>query len=312
MAIKNVTVAGGGVLGSQIALQSAYCGMNVTIWGRSEESHERTKPKLERYAGIYKQTLEETKTNPAIRARGLSDEGATAEELDALIAKVDPALASIKFTTSYEEAAKDADLIIEAVVEDAAQKIAFYQAIAPFIPEHTLMVTNSSYIVPSTFAEYTGCPERYLAMHFANDIYRGNTAEIMPHPGTDMDNYNTVVDFARAIRMEPVCLYKEQFGYLLNSLLLPWFSAAENLWADDISDPQTIDKVWMLATGAPSGPFMILDTVSLPTIYAVLKTNPDAQDPTHEKYRLAQKLKEKIDKGETGVNAGKGFYDYTK
>lgn len=312
MAIQNVTVAGGGVLGSQIALQCAYCGKNVTIWGRTEESHARTKPKLERYAKIYKDTLEQTKANPLVRARGLSDEGATAEELDALIAKVDPALESIKFTTSYEEAAKDADLIIEAVVENAGEKIAFYKAIAPFIPEKTLMVTNSSYIVPSTFAEYTGCPERYMAMHFANDIYRGNTAELMPHPGTDMANYEKVKEFASEIRMEPICLYKEQFGYLLNSLLLPWFGAAENLWADDVSDPQTIDKVWMLATGAPSGPFMILDTVSLPTIYAVLETNPDAQDPNNVKYRLKNKLKEKIDRGETGINAGKGFYDYTK
>ena len=91
MAIKNVTIAGGGVLGSQIALQSAYCGFNVKVWLRSEASIERCAPKLDRFAGIYAATLAATKADPSKRARGLSDEGASAEELDALAAKVAPA-----------------------------------------------------------------------------------------------------------------------------------------------------------------------------------------------------------------------------
>ena len=75
MAIRKVTVAGGGVLGSQIALQSAYCGFDVTIWLRSEGSIERCVPKLDRFAGIYAATLAATKADPTKRARGLSDEG---------------------------------------------------------------------------------------------------------------------------------------------------------------------------------------------------------------------------------------------
>ena len=78
MTIKNVTVAGGGVLGSQIALQSAYCGFNVKIWLRTEASIGRCTPKLDRFAGIYAATLQATKADPSQRARGLSDEGASA------------------------------------------------------------------------------------------------------------------------------------------------------------------------------------------------------------------------------------------
>ena len=311
MAIKNVTVAGGGVLGSQIALQSAYCGLNVTVWGRTGASLERAKVRLERYAKTYEDVLEATKTDPSVRARGLSDEGAAPEELDALKAKVAPALAGIRLTTNLAEAVADADLVIEAVIESKDQKTNFYNMLAPLLPEKTLVVTNSSYLLPSLFAEDTGRPEKFMALHFANDIYRGNTAEAMNHPGTSQETYDAVVAFAESIRMIPICLHKEQFGYLLNSLLLPWFGAAENLWADDVADPQTIDKVWCLALDAPRGPFRILDTVSLPTIYAVLQSNPDAHNPEHVKYRLAQKLKEKIDRGETGLLAGKGFYDYT-
>ncbi|MBQ9025081.1 MAG: 3-hydroxyacyl-CoA dehydrogenase, partial [Methanobrevibacter sp.] len=71
MSIKKVVVAGGGVLGSQIALQSAYCGFDVTIWLRSEGSIERAQPKLERFKNIYVQTLEAFKTDKSQYCRGL-------------------------------------------------------------------------------------------------------------------------------------------------------------------------------------------------------------------------------------------------
>ncbi|MBQ3302690.1 MAG: 3-hydroxyacyl-CoA dehydrogenase [Eggerthellaceae bacterium] len=310
MDFKKVTVAGGGVLGSQIALQSAYCGFDVTIWLRSEGSIERAVPKLDRFAGIYAATLEATKENPAARARGLSDEGATAEELDALKEKVAQARASIKLTSDYDEAFGDADLVIEAVAEDPAQKIAFYEEMAKHLPEKTVVVTNSSTLLPSQFAESTGRPEKYLALHFANDIYRNNTGEVMGHSGTDQQYYDQIVEFAEAIRMVPLCLRKEQPGYILNSMLVPFLSAAEALYANDVADPETIDKTWMLATGAPAGPFRILDVVGLVTAYNIVIMNPLASDPETIQGKIAAKLKEKIDEGKTGINAGEGFYKY--
>lgn len=310
MEIRNVTVAGGGVLGSQIALQSAYCGFNVKVWLRSEGSIERAQPKLDRFAGIYKQTLEATKANPAARARGLSDEGATDVELDALAAKAAEARASIVLTTDWDEAFSDADLVIEAVAEDPAQKVAFYEELAKHLPEKTIVVTNSSTLLPSQFAAHTGRPEKYLALHFANDIYRNNTGEVMGHAGTDQQYYDQVVEFAKAIRMVPLCLKKEQPGYILNSMLVPFLSAAEALYANDVADPETIDKTWMLATGAPAGPFRILDVVGLVTAYNIVIMNPQAADPSTTPGKIAAKLKERIDAGKTGINAGEGFYKY--
>ena len=310
MDIKNVVVAGGGVLGSQIALQSAYCGFNVKIWLRSEGSIERSAPKLDRFAGIYAQTLEATKANPAARARGLSDEGATAEELDALIARVQPAHDGILLTTDWDEAFGDADLVIEAVAEDPAQKIAFYEELAKHLPEKTIVVTNSSTLLPSQFAEYTGRPEKYLALHFANNIWMGNTAEVMGHAGTDQANYDKVVEFAKAIRMIPLCVLKEQPGYILNSLLVPFLNAGQALWANGVADPETIDLTWRMATGAPNGPFQILDVVGLVTAYNIVSMNPQAADPDTTAGRIAASLKEMIDAGKTGINAGEGFYKY--
>jgi 3-hydroxybutyryl-CoA dehydrogenase len=311
MAFKNITVAGGGVLGSQIAFQTAYKGFNVTVWLRSEGSIDRAKPKFERWRDTYLATLEAMKTNKAAYARGLADSpDLPAEEIDKLKAQVQKAFDNLTFTTSYEEAGKDADLVIEAIAEDPAQKTAFYQELAKHLPEKTVIVTNSSTLLPSQFAEATGRPEKYLALHFANEIWRNNTAEIMGHPGTDPACYDQVVEFAGQIGMVPLQLHKEQPGYILNSMLVPFLTAAEALFANDVADPETIDKTWMLATGAPLGPFHILDVVGLVTAYNIVTMNPQAKDPETTAGKIAAKLKSYIDEGKTGINAGEGFFKY--
>lgn len=311
MDFKKVTVAGGGVLGSQIAFQSAFRGFNVTVWLRSDASIGRAKPKFERLRTIYLQTLEAAKTNPAAWARGFGPERPDDAGIDALKEQVERAYASLKLTTSYDEAA-DADLVIESIAEDPAQKIAFYQELAKHLPERTVIATNSSTMLPSAFAEATGRPEKYLALHFANEIWRNNTGEVMGHAGTGQAYYDQVVEFAEAIGMVPLCLHKEQPGYILNSMLVPFLNAAEALWANGVADPETIDKTWQLGTGAPAGPFRILDVVGLTTAYNIVIMDPRSKDPETVQGKIASKLKAKIDAGETGVNAGKGFFDYRK
>ena len=299
--MKKIVVAGGGVLGSQIALQSSYCGFDVTIWLRSEGSIERAKPKLERFKNIYIDTLEAMKTDASAYCRGLAKKtDLSDEELDELKQKAQDAYDNLTLTTSYEEAADDADLIIEAIAENPEQKIAFYKELAKYMDEKTILVTNSSTLLPSMFAEYTGRPEKYLSLHFANTIWQNNTAEVMGHPGTEQKYYDEVVKFAEDINMIPLQLKKEQPGYILNSLLVPFLSAAESLLANDVADHETIDKTWILATGAPAGPFHILDIVGLTTAYNIIIMNPEAQNPETTPGKIAKMLKEKIDAGETG------------
>ncbi|WP_305296940.1 3-hydroxyacyl-CoA dehydrogenase [Parvibacter caecicola] len=311
MEIKSVVVAGGGVLGSQIALQSAYKGFNVSMWLRSEASVERARPKLERLRGIYKQTLQAMKTDPAAYCRGLADSPDTpADQIDALIAKVDEAADSIRFFTSEQEAFSDADLVIEAIAEVIGEKEAFYGSIRDLLPQQAILCTNSSTLLPSAMMEFTGRPDRFLALHFANNIWKNNTAEVMGTAKTSPESYQAVVDFARAIGMIPLELKKEQPGYLLNSMLVPFLNAAEALLANDVADVETIDKAWMLGTGAPLGPFRILDIVGLTTAYNIVAASPAAQEPGSTAARIAALLKAKIDEGKTGINAGEGFYRY--
>lgn len=310
MGIKNVTVAGAGVLGSQIAFQTAFKGFNVTVWVRSDASIERAKPKFTSLAQTYTDTLEATKTNPASYCRGLAAPDASPEEIDALKAKACRALEHIYFTTSYEEAARDADLVIEAIAEDPAQKTAFYTELAKHLPERTIVVTNSSTLLPSMFAEATGRPERYLALHFANQIWKNNTAEVMGHADTSQEAFDAVMEFAAAIGMVPLPLHKEQPGYILNSMLVPFLNSAQALYATGVAEPEVIDKTWMLATGAPMGPFRILDIVGLTTAYNIVAMSPQADDPESVSGKITALLKKKIDVGKTGVAAGEGFYSY--
>lgn len=311
MNIKNVVVAGGGVLGSQIAFQAAYKGFNVKVWLRMESSIGRAKPKFERVEKIYLETLQAMKTKPQAYCRGLADNPKLAEtQIDELIEKAAHAMDRIEFTLSHEEAAKDADLVIEAIAENPTEKVEFYQTMAQYLPESAIIVTNSSTMLPSAFAESTGRPEKYLALHFANEIWRNNTAEVMGHARTSPEAYKEVVEFAEALGMIPLQLKKEQPGYILNSLLVPFLNSAQALLATGVADPETIDKTWQLGTGAPLGPFRILDIVGLTTAYNIVIMNPEAKDPETVPGKIAALLKEYIDAGKTGINAGEGFYKY--
>ena len=239
--------------------------------------------------------------------------GATAESLKALYEEGSRNLKEkVHLELDKREAVKDAYIVIESMSEDPKAKIEVYTQFKDVLDEDTILVTNSSTLLPSMFAEYTGRPEKYLSLHFANTIWKNNTAEVMGHPGTEQTYYDEVVKFAESIGMVPLQLHKEQPGYILNSMLVPFLSAAQALWANGVADPETIDKTWELATSAPAGPFKILDIVGLETAYNINQMKPAAQQEGTLENRMGKLLKEKIDRGETGVNAGKGFYDYTK
>ena len=313
--MKNITVAGGGVLGSQIAFQTAFCGFDVKIWLRSEESIGRTKPKLERLYNVYKTTLNEAKKalgTGKVFPRGLITDSSKVSEsdIDKLLEAVDKAYKEIKLTTSLEEACKDADLIIESMAENPEAKIAFYKSLDSHLEAKTIVATNSSSMVPSQFREYLSRPQQYLAIHFANNIWISNTAEIMGHSNTSKDAYETVAKFASDIKMIPLRLMKEQPGYILNSMLIPFLNAGQMLLANEVADPATIDLTWRLGTGSPYGPFQILDIVGLNTALNIVSNNPLSKDPTTVQGKIKAILEKYIAEGKTGVNAGEGFYKY--
>lgn len=308
MAIEKVVVAGGGVLGSQIAFQTAYCGFDVTIWLRSEGSIGRTQPKIDSVYKSYIEAIEGMADGSGAWCAGIADSNAPFDK-EACLAKVEQAYKNLKLELDMAKAVSDVDLVIESMSEDPKAKIDVYQKLAPLLPEKALLASNSSTLLPSQFAKFTGRPEKYGSLHFANSIWKNNTAEVMGHDGTSKETFEKLMEFANQIRMIALPVRKEKSGYLLNSMLVPFLLSGLDLWASDVSDPKSIDIAWEHGTGAPKGPFRIIDTVGLPTAYNIVlqfQSVPGLLNPLFKKMMLpynyktmAKLLKEMIDKGES-------------
>ncbi len=232
------------------------------------------------------------------------------EDLHATQQTVDEAFSRISFYADLAQAVADADLVIEAIPEVAKIKTDFYTQLGKVATEKTIFATNSSTLLPSQFAEVTGRPDKFLALHFASGLWKNNTAEVMKHLGTDQKVFQDVIEFAKNIGMVALPLYKEQPGYILNSLLVPFLEAAQLLLMNQVADIETIDKTWMIATGAPEGPFAILDAIGINSAFNIVDAKANAtRNP--EFANLANLLKtEYLEKGKLGRATGRGFYTY--
>jgi len=317
-----VVVAGGGVLGSQIAFQSAYCGHSVTIWLRSQGSIGRTQPKLDKLKKTYIDAINlmDTAAGKTVSnwCSGIADHDNFNKE--ACLNSVELAAAGVKLELDLAKAVADADIVIEAMAEKADEKKAFYQTLAPLLPAKAILVTNSSTLLPSMFAKLTGRPERYLSLHFANSIWKCNTAEVMAQPMTDPKCFEKVSAFANSIRMVALPVNKEKSGYLLNSMLVPFLLSGLDLYVNGVSDPESIDKAWTRGTAAPKGPFQIFDTVGIQTAYNIVlqyQKVPGLFGPMLKKMMMpynfkamSKVLKKMIDEGKLGKSSGEGFYKY--
>ena len=280
--IRKVTVLGAGVLGAQIAFQSAYSGFDVTVYDVDDDALGKAQKRFGELAAIY-----------AAEVPGAAD------------GKAEATAAAVRLTSDLADAVREADLVVEAVPEILDLKREIYTKIGECAPEKTIFATNSSTLLPSDMKDSTGRPDRFLALHFANQVWKFNTAEVMGTDETDPAVFDRVVDFAEAIGMVPIPIHKEKAGYVLNSLLVPLLRAAGELAAGGYATPEDVDKVWQIATGAPLGPFRIYDVIGLATPYNILSHGD--QQAQH----IAAWLKENyIDAGKLGLATGEGFYRY--
>jgi 3-hydroxyacyl-CoA dehydrogenase len=278
----NVTVLGTGVLGSQIAFATAYSGFEVIAYDIDDTVLEAAKNRMASLVSTY-----------AAEVAGASD-GTAAD-----------ALTRITYSSDLAAAVADADLVIEAIPEKFEIKRDTYERLATLAPAKTVFATNSSTLLPSDLKEFTGRPEKFLALHFANHVWVNNTAEIMGTVDTDPAVFRSVVEFAEQIGMVPIEVKKEKAGYVLNSLLVPLLDAAGELLVGGYAEPETIDKTWRIGTGSPVGPFQIFDVVGLTTAYNIASS----KGGKHAEFAALLK-RDYIDKGKLGVATGEGFYSY--
>lgn len=285
--LQRITVAGGGVLGSQIAWHCAFRGKTVCVTDVSASALDQCRALHGRYAEIYR------------------------SELNASDADIDATWRRLSYVGRLEDAVAAADLVIESVPEVPEVKTAFYRELAPLLPSHTLVATNSSTLLPSQFAESTGRPEKYCALHYANLIWTINILEIMGHPATARDTFREVTEFAIETGMLPVPIAKEQNGYVLNTWLVALLNAAQTLVTNGIATPADVDRTFMKAAiGATIGPFGIFDLIGMRTAATIFgywgELLGDTQMQSNARY-LQNHL---VDEGRHGMLSGKGYYDY--
>lgn len=283
--IDRLTVLGSGVLGGQIAWHSAFKGKTVTVYDIAEDALARCRTAHDQYAAIY-----------------LSDVGANDADIAA-------ARHRLIFTTDLAAAVAEADLVIEAVPEVPDIKSAVYREMAELLPPSALVATNSSTFLPSDFAEDTGRPDKFCALHFGLRVWAMNFVELMAHPGTSPETLTEVGEFAVEIGMLLIPLLKPQSGYVVNTWLVPLLNAAQTLVTNGIAAPEDIDRTFMFGGGAV-GPLGLFDMIGMKTAYDVLahwgEQNGDAQMIANADY-----IKERfLDKGLLGVQTGKGYYEY--
>lgn len=281
--LQKLTVFGTGVLGSQIIMQAAYHGKDVTAFDVDDAALAKLPARWEWMRGYYRRDLPDF------------DE-----------ARFDRAIESIRTSTDVAEAVAEADVVIESIPENLELKKTMWAKIGAAVPDHAVLLTNTSSLLPSSFADSTGHPDRFLALHFANLVWKHNTGEVMGTAKTAPEHVDATLRFAEEIGLLPVPVRKEVPGYVLNSVLIPWLDAGAKLYAAGVASPKDIDTVWKVATGSPKGPFEVYDVVGFNVAYNIASASGD---PLKMKF-AEETLKKGIDAGTTGLGVGRGFYTY--
>ena len=286
MTFDNITTAGAGTMGSQVAWQMAFHGKHVTVYDAIPAGLDKGKAFHQEYAALF-----------------LSERGATRQQIDDTFAR-------LTYTTDLPTAVRDADLISESVPESIGIKEAFWRDASKHAPAHTVFTTNTSTLAPSAMVDFVDRPQQFLALHFAIGVWDSNIGEVMGHPGTDPAVFSRVLTFAEEIGLVPIPIRKEQNGYIINSLLVPWCTAALDLLVRGVSDVESIDRTWMITLQSGIGPCGMMDRMGLGVVYHVAKLIGDAA-PGHPALESARYIDEEfIQRGHLGVASGQGFYSY--
>ena len=282
--IKKVLIVGAGTMGQQIGTLCAIHGFEVVLYDIGQDILDNAVKRIDKLLKYF-----------------VASNRITQKEAD-------ESRDRISCTTDIKDAAANADLLSESVPEDPVIKGEVFARFNSLCPAHTLFTTNSSSLAPSMFAEATGRPEKLIALHF-HDVRVTDIVDVMGHPGTSEETFNLVFEFAIRIKQVPIVLKKENSGYVFNSMLTSLFQAAQTLAANGITSIEEIDRAWMGVTHMNIGPFGLMDSIGIDTVWKVTDYWAKKLDDEQEKKNAAF-LKRYIDEGNLGQKSGKGFYSY--
>jgi len=218
-------------------------------------------------------------------------------------------LGRIRLTLDLEEVLADADLIIEAVPENAQLKKSILAEVDKLVKEETIITSNTSSISITELASALRRPEKFCGMHFFNPPQLMKLIEIIRGARTSDETVSTVVDVAKRMGKEPVVVKKDCPGFVVNRVLVPALNEALYLLWEGIADRDDIDKAIQLGLNWPMGPMKLLDYVGLDTTLAIAEVLEKELDP---KYRPCPLLRQMVRAGLLGRKTGRGLYDWTQ
>ena len=215
----------------------------------------------------------------------------------------------INVLLTLEDVVSNADLIIEAVIEEAEVKKQTFIQINKFCKKEVIIASNTSTFVPSMFTECMKKPENFACIHFHTYVWTSSVVEVMPHVGTSQETLKKLKSFVLKIGQVPLMMKKESANYVFNAIMMEINRVALSMVSNGISDVREIDMAWRGIMKISNGPFAIMDMVGLDTIYEI--NNYWANKLNDEQLiKNSELLKSYVKAGKLGVKTGEGFYKY--
>ena len=281
--MKNIIVIGAGTMGNGIAHTAAASGFQVTLIDVAQQF-------LDKAMKLVSSNLQ----------RSVDKGKITAADKDAILSRILP--------TTEESLVGDADIVIEAIIENLAAKTQLFQKLDQVAKPECILASNTSSISITKIAASTKRPDKVIGMHFMNPVPVMTLVEVIRGIATSDETYRSVEDLAK--RMGKTAIEVNDYpGFISNRVLMPMINEAIFALFEGVATPEAIDGVMKLGMNHPMGPLALADFIGLDVCLAILRVLEEGfGDP---KYRPCPLLVKMVDAGWLGKKTGRGFYRYS-
>ena len=285
--IRTICNVGTGTMGHGTAVMFAKAGYNVRMYGRTQESIDRG------MKGI-RSALETYKTHQLVTE-----------------AEVPQILARVQGVTSLEDAARDADFVIESVAEELAVKQTIFKQLDQLCPERTIFATNTSGLSPSAVAEAVSRKDKFVVAHFWNPPHLVPLVEVVPGKFTAQKTVDVTWELMEKIGKKPVALKREALGFIGNRLQLAMLREALYIVQEGIATPEAVDATVRYSLGRRYGVTGPLESADLGGLDIFQNISAYLYKDLCNDSASSPLLAETVARGDLGAKTGKGFYDWT-
>lgn len=290
-AIKNITVIGGGLMGSGIAQVSAQAGQNVILVDVNSDVLAKSQKSISNNLGRVAKKI--YKDNP--------------QEAEKFVTE---SMARIETATDPMSASKSADLVVEAIVENLDVKHQLFKKLDEAAPSHTILASNTSSLSINEISSVVKRKDKFGGLHFFNPVPVMRLLEVVKGSETSDATYEAMMAWGKSVGKTCITC-KDTPGFVVNRLLVPYIAEAIRLFERGDASARDIDIAMKLGAGYPMGPLELAD-------YVGLDTNKFILDGWHKKYpqealfNPIPLLNRLVSEGKLGVKTGEGFYKYDK